>query len=895
MRDCDCTNAAWHGTRLRAGLAIFLLVLLCASATGQETHFQTAVTSADAQVDVDLSGLSSTAGSTITIRNNSGSTVAMPWISAAGTMPPLSKKSIVAFLQQSATDEAFAIATWQYVLNQTVAHCSAGSPHDPGGYASDPIRILYGYGVACCDQHAVLLAWLWDAAGYQTRVAMMTFHTVPEIYYGGAWHMLDPNHRVFYRDASNAIASVAEILADPSIVANTADVNGKDPVGWSAVTMAQLYLYNASSLRYVTGPWPEPPRAEFNLLPLESVQLQSENPSPDLIYHPIDPAETPLAASAFDSAVLRRWLPYSDSNWLSRAQASQAVTVTTGPDGRQALVTDGTNPGYVVYQESTPFPILSLQVSGEFFRSDPNATIVVSFSPDGTSWSDGVAVSLASVTGSSFNNINLSGLARGAYSYFVKIQFNGSTAGAVGAYELNIRSEMQMAAQMFPKLVAGQINRLEYRDLSPSTQARQVVVEIAIPCGKPELQGLSVESQVGESTTYSIARNYQARRLTDGDAWSLAYPGSSQIDYVIHLGASVQVSQVSIWWGAFGTNPIYVSNWNVYGRSATNQPWQLLSSGGFPDCAACDLTMNATVTDLRLVASGNNWIGAYEVKVYGDKLVPAQADGSRTVYSNVPEDVIYSLGRNYGGANLIDGNPATLAYPAGLKADYVIGLGGYSHVSNVAIRWGYFGSNPIYIANWTLYSRTGSGDWIIAASDGFPASDSTSVPLDLYATDLRLVAKSNSNWIGVYELGIAATKVLQPVSTSSNVNDSGPYAHPTSNLTDGNEQTLAYPGSAFLDYQLDFDRDTYLDLANIVWGYFGTDPIYVSNWIVYGQRDGDTVWVPIAWGDYPNASTTQASIKRTIRRLRLSASSAAGNWIGVYSLEPWGVTSPGSN
>ena len=54
--------------------------------------------------------------------------------------------------------------------------------------------------------------------------------------------MLDPDHEVFYRKDDGTIASVAEVIADPNLVARTADSHGRDPVGSLATKMAQLYV-----------------------------------------------------------------------------------------------------------------------------------------------------------------------------------------------------------------------------------------------------------------------------------------------------------------------------------------------------------------------------------------------------------------------------------------------------------------------------------------------------------------------------------------------------------------------------------------------------------------------------------------------------------------------------
>src|SRR5205807_7100225 len=89
--------------------------------------------------------------------------------------------------------------------------------------------------------------------GDQVGEDVVPFHMIPEVWYGNAWHMLDPDHEVFYRKDDGTIASVAEIIADPNLVARTADGDGHDPVGWSSTTMARLYAENGPALYYYPG------------------------------------------------------------------------------------------------------------------------------------------------------------------------------------------------------------------------------------------------------------------------------------------------------------------------------------------------------------------------------------------------------------------------------------------------------------------------------------------------------------------------------------------------------------------------------------------------------------------------------------------------------------------
>jgi len=81
----------------------------------------------------------------------------------------------------------------------------------------------------------------------------MAFHEVPEIYYHHAWHAYDADHKVYYLARDNAtVASVADVIADPSLVASRADADGNDPEGTSAQWMADQYAGATPAYDYST-------------------------------------------------------------------------------------------------------------------------------------------------------------------------------------------------------------------------------------------------------------------------------------------------------------------------------------------------------------------------------------------------------------------------------------------------------------------------------------------------------------------------------------------------------------------------------------------------------------------------------------------------------------------
>jgi hypothetical protein len=131
----------------------------------------------------------------------------------------------------------------------------------------------------------------------------------------------------------------------------------------------------------------------------------------------------------------------------------------------------------------------------------------------------------------------------------------------------------------------------------------------------------TVTSNVVEDPVYCLAQGHASSKLIDGDTATLAYPGSSHLDYQISFGQLTQLTSGFIDWGGYGTNPLYVNSWSVLGRSGPNQPWTTLLQGGFPGSAITTFQLNFAATDVRIVADAPNWIGIYEAQFNG---TPAQ-------------------------------------------------------------------------------------------------------------------------------------------------------------------------------------------------------------------------------------------------------------------------------
>jgi hypothetical protein len=117
------------------------------------------------------------------------------------------------FLEDGMSDQDKALAAWR----ATVMFQHQDAP--PREYlhnelvVQDPIKVfnVYGYSfcsVACCD-----VAALARHAGLRARGWGLNGHSVPEVYWDGAWHLLDASLINYFPKADGTPAGVEEVLA----------------------------------------------------------------------------------------------------------------------------------------------------------------------------------------------------------------------------------------------------------------------------------------------------------------------------------------------------------------------------------------------------------------------------------------------------------------------------------------------------------------------------------------------------------------------------------------------------------------------------------------------------------------------------------------------------------
>ncbi|HUU29992.1 MAG TPA: transglutaminase domain-containing protein [archaeon] len=190
---------------------------------GEVKTFSKVITGPEEEYVVEVGGTLDPENVEIVIENLGETPVADPRMTVNGLYDWYDVNSMVKEITAGCTtDEEKAMAIWEWVHWKRFQR----SPQDESSL--HPVRAMNGYGYGICGHTAAWLKALWTAAGLEGRVQEIWGHTINEVYFNGAWHMLDGNVKVFYLGRDNrTIASLAELEKDGWLIERT--IHPRDP------------------------------------------------------------------------------------------------------------------------------------------------------------------------------------------------------------------------------------------------------------------------------------------------------------------------------------------------------------------------------------------------------------------------------------------------------------------------------------------------------------------------------------------------------------------------------------------------------------------------------------------------------------------------------------------
>ncbi len=144
-------------------------------------------------------------------------------------------------------EKCWAMFYWNHIARRQTA------PMTLHGLAlTDPIRQFNDYGYTMCSTISGINCSIWDAMGLKAKYWDISLHTVPEVEYGGTWHMYDNSMSALYTLCDgHTIAGVADIGKAGACAATGGKVEPGHIAKYHCLygTSAKGFLTGADSIR----------------------------------------------------------------------------------------------------------------------------------------------------------------------------------------------------------------------------------------------------------------------------------------------------------------------------------------------------------------------------------------------------------------------------------------------------------------------------------------------------------------------------------------------------------------------------------------------------------------------------------------------------------------------
>jgi hypothetical protein len=397
----------------------------------------------------------------VTLENVGERDVVNPWILVNGKRRWRTAKEIALEALASYGDPAKmtegekARAIWEYQRHHRF-HATTWDRE-----VQDPVKLYNVYGYTLCGDEAIVLSDLWRLAGLKVRRGFPTGHVVSEVWYDGAWHLLDSDEHVIclLRD-NRTIAGEEEIVRDHDLVKRThtygilaADSRKTDEFS------ASLYIHEGK--RQGEHASRAGHTMDFTLRPGESLEWRWSHAGKQ------HTAGQALREGWGDAA----WARLRNGRWTYRpdlrAPAARAGILSaenvrwSARAGEPALSpAEAGKPAVVVWKISSPYVLVggSLRARGE------GLAFRISF--DGKEWSP-VAPAASGPGFEAGLDRHFPALGPARYSVLVRLELAG------GLDSIELAQDLQMAAFGLPSLELGE-NVIAYSDESKEPRAVRI-------------------------------------------------------------------------------------------------------------------------------------------------------------------------------------------------------------------------------------------------------------------------------------------------------------------------------------------------------------------------------------------------------------------------------------
>jgi hypothetical protein len=414
-----------------------------------------------------------------------------PWLRRKDQPDTRSLQTIVdSVVTPDMTDRDKARRLWEFEIKNRF-HATTNDDE-----AGDAVKRFNAYGYALCYDESKIISDLWRAAGLKVRRGFPNGHSTAEVFYDGAWHLLDSDEQiiVLLRD-NKTIASEAQIVADHDLMKRTHNYGPlHDDDRFRDESGASLHFYEGE--RSGEQPSLTKHRMDFTLRPGEALTWSWALGNR---FHGKDFSCCGAGTKEWND----RWrliahvrngeLSYApdlrNSSTLQYVETSGVELRQNGPFGAGLYLTGRL--GSITVPVKSAYPVVGGRLDVDFGRGSlQQDSLKASLSfDDGKSWR---------VAGVSFDSdyarlyIDLNGLfpakddAR--YGYLLRLDLvSNADQPQVCVKGLNLRSTLQMAELALPGVHLGE-NSFIYSDQSGS-DSKVKITHVWQECGSLEVPG----------------------------------------------------------------------------------------------------------------------------------------------------------------------------------------------------------------------------------------------------------------------------------------------------------------------------------------------------------------------------------------------------------------------
>jgi hypothetical protein len=405
---------------------------------------------------------------------------------------------------ETAEEKCWAMFYWSHIARRQT------NPMELHGFAvTDPIRQFNDYGYTMCSTISGINCAIWDAIGLKVKYWDISLHTVPEVEYGGRWHMYDNSLSALYTLCDGrTIAGVEDIgktlaceasggKAEPGHIAKYHCLNATSRNGFltGSDTIRSLddeyRCFNPNGLKYRSYfyDWDRGHRYILNLRQGEVYTRYYRSLGEDPGFYVSNRGKDPETSGKFKQRGngLRVFTPELSGAMLGKlAHSSDNVRAASSLG---VGVIDRTKPGELIFKVEGANVITRLDISAEVaIPSESDGASIAISTTNGLRWKE--IWTRQSANGAT-PRLSLRDEVNGAYDVLVKTTLHGE------AELKNIRFETvtQLNAKTQPRLNLGK--NTVY--VGAGNQTESIVLW-------PELQGGKASSEMVGQHNVAFAR-----------------------------------------------------------------------------------------------------------------------------------------------------------------------------------------------------------------------------------------------------------------------------------------------------------------------------------------------------------------------------------------------------